>query len=308
MAEASAQVGTGISLQTGGGFSFGRALSFIRRWPVFSGIVLGVLAFSATLGPVVWPYDYDKGKMTDRFTPPPGFQNIHGETGSWRHPLGTDFIGRDMVSRLMVGGRISLMVVAIAVIFGTVIGVSLGLISGYYGGVLDEILMRLMDIWYGIPFLMVAMIVVVAVGPGVDTMMGLLAMSSFAGFVRVVRAEVLSLRERDYVALAKVAGASTPRILIRHILPGTFSTILVVATMQTGGLILAEAFLSYISAGIPPPTPAWGLMIAQGRAYLQTAWWVTLLPGIAILLTVMAMNFLGDWIRDKLDPRLRQIA
>ena len=183
-----------------------------------------------------------------------------------------------------------------------------GMISGYYGGAIDEILMRLMDIWYGIPFLMLAMMLVVALGPGIDTMLIIMALASFAGFVRVVRAEVLSLKQMDYVALARLSGASTVRIMFKHILPGTFSTVLVVATLQKVGLILAEAFLSYIGAGIPPPYPAWGVMIADGRNYLHSTWWVAIIPGVAILMTVMALNFLGDWMRDRLDPRLRQIA
>ena len=279
-----------------------RALNFVRRWPVFSVAVFAILAFGAIFGPLILPYKYDAARPRERFNPPIGWG------GSWSQPLGTDQIGRDMVVRLAVGARVSLMVVAISVIFGTLVGVTLGLVTGYYGGLLDEVIMRLVDIWYGIPFLMVAMMIVVIVGQSLLTMVILLSLSSFAGFVRVVRAEVLSLKERDYVALARVAGASTPRMLIKHILPGVFSTVLVVATMQTGGLILAEAFLSFIGAGIPPPTPAWGVMVADGRDYLAAAWWAATLPGIAILITVMALNFFGDWLRDKLDPRLRQIA
>ena len=274
-----------------------------RRWPVFSALVLGLLVFGAIFYPVVLPHDPEKSNIGLRNTPPIGF-----EGGMWTHPLGTDPLGKDMLALLLAGGRVSLMVVAISIVTGKSVGLTIGLVSGYYGGMLDEVLMRLLDVWYGIPFLMVAMIVVVVMGPGVNTMIGVLAMSSFAGVVRVVRAEVLSLRERDYVALAKVAGASTPRILLRHILPGVYSTLLVVLTLQTGGLILAEAFLSFIGAGIPPPTPAWGLMVADGRSYLQTAWWVAIFPGVFILLTVMSLNFLGDWMRDKFDPRLRQIA
>ena len=274
-----------------------------RRWPVFSALVLGLLLFGAVAYPVVLPHDPEKPNIKLRNTPPIGF-----EGGMWAHPLGTDPLGKDMLALLLAGGRVSLMVVAVSIVTGMSIGTGMGLISGYYGGMLDEILMRLLDVWYGIPFLMVAMIVVVVMGPGLNTMMGVLAMSSFAGVVRVVRAEVLSLKERDYVALAKVSGASTPRILLRHILPGVYSTLLVVLTLQTGGLILAEAFLSFIGAGIPPPTPAWGLMVADGRAYMQTAWWISIMPGVFILLTVMALNFLGDWLRDKFDPRLRQVA
>ena len=270
---------------------------------MFSVVVLGLLAFGAIFYPVVIPHDPKMSDIKLRNTPPIGF-----EGGMWSHPLGTDPLGKDMLALLLAGGRVSLMVVAVSIVTGKSVGTGMGLISGYYGGMLDEILMRLLDVWYGIPFLMVAMIVVIVMGPGVNTMMGVLAMSSFAGVVRVVRAEVLSLKERDYVALAKVSGASTPRILLRHILPGVYSTLLVVLTLQTGGLILAEAFLSFIGAGIPPPTPAWGLMIADGRDYMQTAWWVAIYPGIFILLTVMALNFLGDWMRDKFDPRLRQVA
>ena len=274
-----------------------------RQWPVFSAVVLGLLIFGAIAYPVVLPHDPMKSDIKLRNTPPIGF-----EGGMWSHPLGTDPLGKDMLALLLAGGRVSLMVVAISIVTGKSVGTGMGLISGYYGGMLDEILMRILDVWYGIPFLMVAMIVVIVMGPGLNTMMGVLAMSSFAGVVRVVRAEVLSLKERDYVALAKVSGASTPRILLRHILPGVYSTLLVVLTLQTGGLILAEAFLSFIGAGIPPPTPAWGLMVADGRAYMQTAWWIAIMPGIFILLTVMALNFLGDWLRDKFDPRLRQVA
>ncbi len=274
-----------------------------RRWPVFSAIVLGLLLIGAIAYPVLIPHDPRVSDIMLRNTPPIGF-----EGGTWSHPLGTDPLGKDMLALLLAGGRVSLMVVAISIVTGKSIGTGIALISGYYGGMLDEILMRLLDVWYGIPFLMVAMIVVVVMGPGVNTMMGVLAMSSFAGVVRVVRAEVLSLKERDYVALAKVSGASTPRIMLRHILPGVYSTLLVVLTLQTGGLILAEAFLSFIGAGIPPPTPAWGLMVADGRSYMQTAWWVAIFPGVFILLTVMALNFLGDWLRDKFDPRLRQVA
>ena len=224
-----------------------------RRWPVFSGLILGLLIFGAVAYPVVLPHDPTKSDIRLRNTPPIGF-----EGGMWSHPLGTDPLGKDMLALLLAGGRVSLMVVAISIVTGKSIGLTIGLVSGYYGGMLDEVLMRVLDVWYGIPFLMVAMIVVVVMGQGVNTMIGVLAMSSFAGVVRVVRAEVLSLKERDYVALAKVVGASNPRIIIRHILPGVYSTLLVVLTLQTGGLILAEAFLSFIGAGIPPPTPCVG--------------------------------------------------
>ena len=225
-----------------------------------------------------------------------------------KYPLGKDPIGRDVLSRLIMGTRISLMIVAVSMIVGTVVGTGLGLIAGFKGGIIDEIIMRAVDIWFGIPFILVALIIAVVVGPGLTTMMGLLALASFGGFVRQVRAEVLSLKERDYVALARVAGASTTRILMVHILPGVSSTVMVIATMSTGGLILAESFLSFVGAGVPPPTPTWGAMVADGRGYMRDAWWITVVPGVAILITVMSLNFLGDWLRDKLDPRLRQLV
>ncbi len=164
-----------------------------------------------------------------------------------------------------------------------------------------------MDIWLALPFLLVALVVVIVFGQSVITMMGVLAMVSWSLFVRNVRAEVLSLKTRDYVNLAKVSGASTPRILLKHILPGVMNTMVVIATLNVGGLILTEATLSFLGAGIPAPTPAWGLMISEGRDYLRTGWWMAVMPGAAIFLVVMSLNFMGDWLRDRLDPRLRQI-
>ena len=200
------------------------------------------------------------------------------------------------------------MVMAFSLIFGTIIGTALGLIAGYFGGLIDEIIMRLVDIFLGLPFVLVAMVLALVLGTSLTTMIIVLAVLTWAGFVRNVRGEVLSLRERDYVALARIAGASLPRILLMHILPGVINTVLVIATLRSGQLILAESFLSFLGAGIPPPTPTWGAMIADGRNYLRDAWWISFFPGLAIFLTVMALNFLGDWLRDKLDPRLRQLS
>ena len=280
----------------------GGALAFTRRWPIFSGVVLFVFVMMAIFAPLIVPHDPGLSILRERNIPPAWYPE-----GTWTYPLGKDPIGRDVLSRVIMGARTSLMVVAVSIVVGTILGTSLGLIAGYFGGLIDEVIMRLVDIWYGIPFVMVALIVAITVGAGLYTMMGLLAAASFAGFVRQVRAEVLSIKERDYVALAIVAGASSPRILVLHILPGVINTVVVIATLSTGGLILAEAFLSFLGAGIPPPTPTWGAMVADGREYLRTAWWITVVPGIAILLIVLALNFLGDWLRDRLDPRLRQV-
>ena len=167
--------------------------------------------------------------------------------------------------------------------------------------------MRLVDITQAIPYILVALVLIIVLGQSFPVLLGILALSTWSGFTRQVRAETLALRETDYVALAKVAGASSFRIMYRHILPGTANTVIVIATLRVGSLILLEATLSYLGAGLPPPTPAWGAMIADGRDYLATAWWVAFFPGVAIFLVVMALNFLGDWMRDRFDPRLRQL-
>ena len=276
---------------------------FLRRWPVLSAAIIIILTFVAVFAPWIVPHDPLDSVLLERNVPPAWY-----EEGTMKYPLGKDPIGRDVLSRLIMGTRISLMIVAVSMIVGTVVGTGLGLIAGFKGGIIDEVIMRAVDIWFGIPFILVALIIAVVVGPGLTTMMGLLALASFGGFVRQVRAEVLSLKERDYVALARVAGASTTRILMVHILPGVSSTVMVIATMSTGGLILAESFLSFVGAGVPPPTPTWGAMVADGRGYMRDAWWITVVPGVAILITVMSLNFLGDWLRDKLDPRLRQLV
>ena len=216
-------------------------------------------------------------------------------------------MGRDVLSRIIHGARVSLMVVAVATITGVFVGTTLGLVAGYFGGVIDELIMRIVDIWFALPFLLIALIAVILFGASLGLILALLALLTWASLVRFVRAEVLSLKERDYVALAKVAGASHVRIILRHILPGVSNTVIVVTTLHVGGLILAEATLSFVGAGIPSPTPAWGLMVSEARAYLSTAWWIALFPGLAIFLVVTSFNFLGDWLRDRLDPRLRQL-
>ena len=221
--------------------------------------------------------------------------------------LGGDHVGRDVFSRGIHGARISLTVLVVAMSAGMLIGTTLGLVSGYAGGVVDEVITRIVDIWLGFPFLLLALVVAITVGASFTIVMFLMVLLGWSGFVRNVRADVLVLKESDYVASAKVAGASTLRILVRHILPGTVGTITVIASLSVGSLILAEATLSFLGAGIPSPAPSWGNMVSEGRDYLQTAWWTSAFPGLALFLTVMALNFLGDWVRDRLDPKLRQL-
>ncbi|MBI4218676.1 MAG: ABC transporter permease [Chloroflexi bacterium] len=257
------------------------------------------------------PYSPLKNSLRERNIPPAWV-----EGGSSKHWLGTDHVGRDVFSRLVHGARLSLTVMAIAVSTGLLAGVTLGLVSGYFGGWVDEIIQRIVDIWNALPFLLIALVVVIVYRRrGFDAyfsqttlIMGLLALLTWSNFVKNIRAEALTLRERDYVYYARLAGGSHFRILWRHIMPGVINTSIVIATLSTGGLMLAEAALSFLGAGIAPPTPAWGLMVAEGREYIATAWWLVVIPGMAIFLVVMSLNFIGDWLRDRLDPRLRQLT
>ncbi len=272
-----------------------------RRWPVIPLVILAVMATCAIFAPILAPEDPIKQSLRHRNFPP-----IWSEDGSVDYLFGGDHLGRDILSRTIYGARISLLVAGVSLTTGILFGTTLGLIAGWYGGIVDEIVSRIVDIWYALPFLLVALVIVIVLGQSLQVMMGILALIAWSLFVRNVRAEVLSLKTRDYVALAKVAGASSFHIMYKHILPGVFNTIIVIATLNVGGLILAEATLSFLGAGLPSNIPAWGLMVAEGRDYIGDAWWISFWPGIAIFLTVMSLNFLGDWMRDYFDPRLRQ--
>ena len=283
--------------------AYGRTFVFLRRWPVIPIFIIACLAIGAIFAGFLSPHDPKKGDLGGRNLPPGWVTN-----GEWTHPLGTDRIGRDMFSRLLYGARISLMVASVAVTVGTVAGTVAGLVAGYFGGLVDETLMRLVDLWSALPFLLIALIVAVSVGPSLWMVIGLLAFSSWSAGARNIRGDVLSLKTRDYVALAKIAGASHSRIMFRHLLPQVTHVVIVITTLRIGSLIIAEAGLSFLGVGVPASVPTWGIMIAEGRQYLLTTWWIAVFPGMAIFVTVMAFNFLGDWLRDRLDPRLRQLA
>lgn len=311
------------------GFSgiIGYSWYLIRRYPVLPGFILILLAIAAIAGPWFSPYDRDIGQIADRHLTPwnTGVFSIDRETGleirpdnqktgffhDWWpdafHPLGSDHIGRDELTRVLHGARISVQVVAISLLSGMIIGVSLGILAGYYGGIFDEIVTRFVDIWNALPFLMVALVVTLIFGRSITVLFFVLALIAWAGFVRVIRAQILILREMDYVASARINGASDFRIMFRHLLPGVLNTAIVVATLNTSGLILSESVLSFVGAGIQRPIPAWGVMTNDGRDYLSVAPHEVLVPGGAIFATVIALNFLGDWLRDRLDPRLRQV-
>ena len=278
-----------------------RGLRLFRSYPVFSVAILSVLVFAAITASWIAPFPERYGELRDRHAEP----SIFGGEGG--HLLGADSVGRDIYTRLLFGARVSLIIAAGTIVVAGSFGTALGLISGWYGGWVDEAIMRLVDAMNAIPVILIALVLAVAVGPSFWILLGVLSIGLWPGFARQVRAEALSLKSRDYVDLAKVSGAPTHRILYRHILPGLFSTVVVVATNQVGTVILAEAGLSFLGVGVPPPTPSWGGMISDGRLYLTEAWWVSAFPGVAIGLTVTALVFLGDWLRDHLDPRLRQL-
>ena len=234
--------------------------------------------------------------------------------GSFAHIAGTDQTGRDVLSRVIFGAQVSLMVTAVSLTSGLVIGVGMGLIAGYadqifpkWGKHLDEAIMRLVEITFAVPTILVALVIVIVFGKSFFILLMLLAFVAWNAFPRNVRAEVLTLKTSDYVALARISGASSFRILFVHIFPGVINTVLVIATLRVGQLILIEAILSFLGAGVQPPKPAWGAMVADGREYLNDAWWIAFFPGIGIFLVVMSLNFLGDWMRDRFDPRLRQL-
>jgi len=275
---------------------------FFRRWPIIPVIIIAALIIAAIFAPWMEPHPPLKTTIRDMLTPPSWYAE-----GSSKYLLGTDAVGRDILSRLIHSARITVVVVVVALGAGIVVGSILGLVAGYFGGVVDEVIMRFVDMWSALPYLLIILTIVVVFGQGYGILIAVLALISWPGAVRLVRAEVLRLRTQDYVSLAKVAGSSTWRILYRHILPGVLNVVVVTATLRTGQLILTEATLSFLGAGVPPPNPSWGSMIADGRQYLREAWWVAFFPGLAILLVVMAGNFLGDWLRDRFDPRLRQV-
>ncbi len=272
----------------------------------FPGIPLFILVFLLVLpglfAPYLAPHNPIRGSLRARLQPPVWVQG-----GTITHPLGTDKVGRDILSRIIYGARISLAVSLVAILVSGVIGTALGLMAGYFGGRLDALIMRLVDISLGLPVILLALVFVAAIGASFITVVVVTTVLLWARYARQVRGETLSIRERDFIARARVAGASHFRIMLRYIFPNVINTLTVLATLQIGAVILLESALSFLGAGIPRPTPTWGSMIADGRDLIVVAWWIAMFPGLAIMLTVLSLNLLGDWLRDRLDPKLRNI-
>ena len=277
-------------------------VKFVRRWPIIPGMILFLLLLSGAFAPWIAPDSPTAAVLRDRNTPP-----MWMDGGSSTHIMGADQQGRDILSRVIHGARITMIIAGAALLVGGIIGITLGMIAGYYGGMIDEVIMRIIDIKLAIPLILVALVLVITVGQSFPLLVGILSINAWSGFARQVRAEALKIRGLDYVSFARISDASDRRILIKHIFPGVMNTVIVIATLQVGGLILTEAILSFLGAGIPPPTPAWGSMVSEGRQYLGSSWWLSVIPGVAIFLTVFAFNFLGDWLRDELDPNLREL-
>ena len=273
-----------------------------RRVPVVSIGIIAVFVLIALLAPLLSPGDPYEQSLRLRFRPP-----VWEERGSWAHPLGTDRLGRDMLTRIIWGSRVSLAVGALAVLLAGAVGATIGLVAGYYGGRVDAALMRVTDATLSFPVILLALILAVTVGPSFTNVVIAIAVILWARYARVIRGQVLTLMTLDFIAQARIAGAGAWRIITRHLLPNTLNTLVVLVTLQVGYVIIVEASLSFLGAGIPPPTPAWGSMIAEGRDVVTSAWWVSFLPGLAIMLVVLAFNLLGDWLRDTLDPKLRQL-
>ena len=266
---------------------------------VIGGMILLTIMVGAVCADYIAPHEPNKQRLMARFKPP-----FWAEGGSTTYPLGTDNVGRDIWSRIIHGSRISLIVGICAVGVSMLIGVTLGLVSGFWGGRIDATIMALVDIMLAFPQLILAFAMVAVLGPGIGNIILVLGLTGWERYARVVRAEVLALREREFVQAARAVGVSNPKIVFGHIMPNTFSSVIVMATLQTAQAILAEAALSFLGLGTGRTYPSWGQMISLGRDYISIAWWLSTFPGLAILLTVLAINLVGDRIRDVLDPRV----
>jgi len=274
----------------------------LSRLPLFPiAILLIVLVIPALFADWIAPHDPYKSNLRARLEPPVFFG------GTWEYALGTDRLGRDILSRIMHGARYALGISMIGIVLGALVGTALGLISGYLRGWVDILIMRVVDITFALPSILLALALAAVSGPSFGLVVLVVVFVIWGFFARQVRAETLSLRERDFVARARVAGASGTRIVLRYILPNIANTIIVLATLQIGVVILLEATLSFLGIGIPRPAPAWGILVADGRQLIVSAWWISLFPGLAILLTVLSVNLIGDRLRDWLDPKLRQV-
>jgi peptide/nickel transport system permease protein len=298
----------------------GRALDFIAeerratRWrkvlrklfenkgAVFGLMMVLAVIFSAVFAPWISPHDPIYQDVEKRLIPPIGQKGADSD-----YPLGTDHLGRDIVSRLIYGARISIVVSTSAVALSALLGTLIGLFSGFYGGKVDNIFMRIADVQLAFPFILLAIAIIAVLGPDLQNIIITMAITGWVIYARVVRAEVLSLREKEFITSVKALGGSNARIIFKHLFPNVVPPIIVIVTLEMARMIIMEAALSFLGLGIQPPTPTWGGMLADGRVYLITSWWLATFPGLVIMLVVLGINLLGNWLRDMLDPRLTQL-
>lgn len=279
-----------------------RLVAGLRRLPILPVLIIALVVFLAVFADLLTSHSPTLPSLSLRLMPP-----FWEEGGSLSHPLGTDPLGRDILARLMFGARVSLLVAACALVLGGMGGALIGLVSGYLGGKIDALLMRIADATLAFPIILLAILLVATIGAGLANVIYAIAMVLWARYARIIRGEVLALREQDFIAKARVVGCSHFRIMAVHLFPNVVNTLTVLITLQVGWVIIVEASLSFLGAGVPPPTPAWGSMVSDGRDYIVDAWWVSLFPGLAIMLVVFAFNLFGDWLRDRLDPKQRQV-
>ena len=275
----------------------------LSKIATFGALIFALFLLITILAPVLAPHDPTLQDLKRRLAPPVG---LGMEKASWEYPLGNDNLGRDILSRLLVGSRVSFVVGVTTILLSASVGSLIGAMSGFYRGPLDNVVMRFVDIWMAFPGLLLAIAFGAALGPGLVNLILALSLTNWVVYCRVVRAEVLSIRERDYVMAARVVGASDLRIILRHVLPNILAPILVISTLRMGTVIISEASLNFLGIGVQSSMPTWGGMLSDGREFMRNAWWLATFPGIAISIVVLGVNLLGDGLRDALDPRLRR--
>jgi len=274
----------------------------MQNIPRLPAIIVAAAIFFAVFADFLVPHSPIDIDLAHAQMPPAVFSR-----GDWRYPLGTDRLGRDILSRIVVGTRTSLGIAVTAILIGGAIGTALGIIAGYWDGWLGVLIMRTADAFLAFPSLLFALVLAITIGPGFWIVVFVLALALWARFARLIRSEVITIKNRDFVLLARVSGAGNVRIIRWHLLPNIANTLIVLCTLQIGWAIIVEASLTFLGAGVPPPTPTWGGMVAEGLNYIETAWWISVIPGLTIMLVVFSFNLVGDWVRDFLDPQLRNI-